>query len=288
MIVYLNGSFVPHSEAKISVDDRGFVFADGIYEVIRAYDGRLFLPDEHMRRMRTGLASLRIDARPADILLSVAERLLDENELGSGDATVYMQVTRGAAPRKHAFPPADVPPTVFAIAKAFAQHPVAFFERGVPVITVPDTRWSRCDIKSISLLPNVLANQQAKERGAFEAVFVKDGTLIEGSHSNLFGVVDGELRTYPECNYILGGITRTLLLDIARELRIPVREAPIFSEQLGRVEELFLSGTTTEVMPVTTLDDQPIAGGVPGPITLRLMNAFRELVSTAERAGVAD
>jgi D-alanine transaminase len=287
MLVCLNGSFVPHAEAKVSVDDRGFVFADGIYEVIRVYDGRLFLPETHMERLRAGLSALRMDGRAADGMLNIAERLLDENDLRQGDATVYMQVTRGAAPRKHAFPP-DLPPTVYVAAKPFAQHPAEFFERGVAAITVPDTRWSRCDIKSISLLPNVLANQQARERGAFEAVFVRDGALIEGSHSNLFAVIGGELRTYPECNYILGGITRRLMIELASEAGIPVHETPVFWEQLDDVDELFLSGTTTEVMPVTTVDGGPIGSGKPGPVTLQLLGAFRERIGAGERIAVGD
>jgi D-alanine transaminase len=280
MQVYLDGRFIDYADARISVDDRGFLFADGIYEVIRVYDGRPFLADPHMRRLRAGLAALRIDATAVDGITDAADRLLDENRLRQGDATLYIQITRGAAPRKHSFPPAGVRPTVFIIAKPFPQHPTACFDEGVATITVPDTRWSRCDIKSVALLPNVLANQQAKEAGAFEALFVKDGVVIEGSHSNLLGVLDGVVVTYPECNYILGGITRTLVLDLARDLGIPVREGPIFVEQLDTAEELFLSGTTTEVMPITVVDGRPIGDGVPGPITRRLLQAYRE------RAGV--
>jgi D-alanine transaminase len=170
---------------------------------------------------------------------------------------------------------------VYIAVKPFAQHPAAFFDEGVAAITVPDTRWTRCDIKSVSLLPNVLANQQAKEAGAFEALFIKDGVLIEGSHSNLFGVVGGELVTYPECNYILGGITRRLVFELARELGIPAREGPLFHERMAAVEELFLSGTTTEIMPVTVVDGTPVGTGDPGPVTRRLLQAYRE------RAGVA-
>lgn len=276
MIVYLNGAYVDHTGAKISVDDRGFVFADGVYEVIRVYDGQLFMAEPHMERLRAGLRALLIESSAGDGLLEVAERLLDENALRDGDATVYLQVTRGTAPRRHAFPAAGVAPTVYVAAKPFTQHPSEFFERGVAAITVPDTRWSRCDIKSISLLPNVLANQQAKENGAFEALFVRDGALIEGSHSNLFGVIDGELRTYPECNYILGGITRRLVLELAAENQVPVRETPLYAHEIPEIEELFLSGTTTEVMPITTLDGRPVGDARPGPLTRRLFAAFRE------------
>ncbi|MGH7578299.1 MAG: aminotransferase class IV [Longimicrobiales bacterium] len=284
MIVYLNGAWIPHSDAKVSVDDRGFLFADGVYEVVRAYEGRLFLLGPHLQRMRAGLAALQIDPICVDPLEQIMERLLDENGLRHADATVYVQVTRGAAPRQHAFPPAHVPPTVFAAANRFTDLPHEFFEQGVPAITVPDTRWTRCDIKAVSLLANVLANQQAKAHGAFEAVFIRDGALLEGSHSNLFGVIDGELRTYPECNYILGGITRRLTLELARETAIPARETPIYWHERDRIEELFLAGTTTEIMPVTTLDGAAVGTGAPGPITRRLLAAFREFVSTREPA----
>ena len=284
MIVYLNGSNIDGAEARVPVNDRGFLFADGVYEVIRVYDGAAFLAEPHMQRLRGGLDALRIDRAAATGLLEAAERLLDVNRLRQGDATIYIQITRGSAPRRHAFPPPDVPPTVYVAAQPFTQHPHAYFDRGVAAIAVPDTRWSRCDIKSIALLPNVLANQQAKEAGAFEALFVRDGALIEGSHSNLFGVLDGELLTYPECNYILGGITRALVIDLAREAGIRVREAPIQWERIPDLEELFLSGTTTEVLPVTTLDGRPVADGAPGPITRRLLAAYREYAAGARVA----
>jgi D-alanine transaminase len=285
MLVYLNGSFIPNGDARISVDDRGFVFADGIYEVIRVYDGRLFMAEAHAQRMRAGLGAIRIqDAGEA--VLAAAERLLDENDLRHGDATIYIQITRGVAPRRHAFPEGSVPPTVYVTAKPFRQHPTSYWDDGVAAITVPDTRWSRCDIKSISLLPNVLANQAAREAGAFEALFVRDGVIIEGSHSNLFAVLDGEIITYPECNYILPGITRRLVLELARELALPVREGHLLQERMSDVEEMFLTGTTTEVMPVTRVDAQRVADGRPGPVARRLQQAFRDRVEATRPAAV--
>ncbi len=275
MLVYLNGEFVDHASARVSVDDRGFLFADGVYEVARVYDGRVFLMGPHMERLRHGLGELRIQDRKVDEIPAIAERLLDENKLRTGDATVYVQVTRGAAPRAHAFPAAETPPTVYVTAKPFKQHPAAYFEEGVATITIPDTRWSRCDIKSIALLPNVLANQQAKEHGAFEALFVRDDVVIEGSHSNLFGVVDGRLITYNLCGYILGGITRRLIMERAPEVGISVSEAPIFLRELEHVEELFLSGTTTEIMPIAKVDNKLIGEGKPGPVTRKLQEAFK-------------
>ena len=278
MLVYLNGEYLDHAAARVSVDDRGFLFADGVYEVARVYDGKIFMMGPHMERMRHGLGELRIRADMIDGLPAIAERLLDENDLRSGDATIYIQITRGAAPRAHAFP-ADASPTVYMIAKPFKQHPASYFESGVATVTVPDTRWSRCDIKSIALLPNVLANQQAKEAGAFEALFLRDGVLIEGSHSNLFGVMNGELITYNMCGYILGGITRALILQRAPELGIRVHETPIVMADIDHVEELFLSGTTTEIMPVTKVDQRTIGTGQPGPVTRRLQEAYKQWYS---------
>jgi D-alanine transaminase len=275
MIVYLNGEYLPYEDARISVDDRGFVFADGIYEVARIYDGHIFLFEPHLMRLRHGLGELRINADIVSEIPSIAERLLDANNMRTGDATLYIQVTRGAAPRAHAFPPSSVKPTVFIATKPFKQHPDEFWEKGVSAITVKDTRWSRCDIKSIALLPNILANQQAKDAGAFEALFVRDGQVIEGSHSNFFGVLDGELRTYASCGYILTGITRLLVVDKAGELDIPLREEAIPLDRLFDATELFLSGTTTEVMPVTRVDGKQIGDGKPGPVTQRLRERFR-------------
>ncbi|HEX6309115.1 MAG TPA: D-amino acid aminotransferase [Longimicrobiales bacterium] len=283
MEVYLNGKYVDHTQAAVPVDDRGFLFADGVYEVVRIYGGRPFLAEPHMRRLQAGLAALRIDAAPTNDLVGIAERLIRTNGV-NGDGTVYIQVTRGVAPRRHAFPDPAVTPSVYVLAKPFAQYPAEYFETGVAAISVPDTRWSRCDIKSIALLPNVLANQQAHEAGAFEALFVKDGILIEGSHSNLFGVLDGTLLTYPSCNYILSGITRALVLEQAHALGIPAREAPIPWDRIADIEELFLSGTTTEVMPLTRVDAHVIGSGTRGPITARLQEAYRTRV--AELTGV--
>ncbi|HEX7119238.1 MAG TPA: D-amino acid aminotransferase [Longimicrobiales bacterium] len=274
MLVYLNGEFVPQSEARVSVDDRAFLFSDGVYEVIRVYRGRPFLLPEHLCRLGGGVQALDIRFDAFTELREAALRLIEENDV-TGDANIYIQVTRGAAPRKHAFPPADTPPTVYIAVKPITPHPDAYFSEGVDAITVPDTRWARCDIKTVSLLPNVLANQKAHAAGAFEALFIRDGIVLEGSHSNLLAVYDGTLVTYPKCNYILPGITRDRILALAEKSGIPVREGPIFADRLFDADELFLSGTTTEVMPVTRVDGRPIGDGTPGPVTLRLQEAYR-------------
>jgi D-alanine transaminase len=274
MIVYLNGAYVAQQHARVSIDDRGFLFADGIYEVARIYDGHVFLLERHLKRLRYGLGELQIRADIVSEIPDIAVQLLERNQLHTGDATLYIQITRGAAPRAHAFPPAGTEPTVLAATKPFKNHPSAYWEQGIAAVSVPDTRWTRCDIKSIALLPNVLANQKAKEAGAFEALFVREGAIIEGSHSNLFGVLDDELITYESSGYILTGITRLLVLEKAKELGIPAREAPIPVARLHEVQELFLSGTTTEVMPIVRLDGQNVADGRPGPITRRLRDLY--------------
>src|SRR4051812_30851653 len=270
MLVYLDGSFLPLAEARISPEDRAFLFADGVYEALLARRGRPLLWAEHERRLRLGLAALRIDLPRAEELRAVAEELLRRNELLGGDAGVYLQVTRGAAPRAHAFPSPAVAPTVYMTARAWNGQPPPLVDRGVAVLTVADDRWSRCDIKSTALLANVLAHQRAKEAGAWEAVFVRDGIAIEGSHSNLFVVRDGVVVTYPACNYILDGVTRGCVLSLAAELGIPTHLGAIPLADLIGADEVFLTGTTTEVLPVVHVDGRPIADGRPGPITRTL------------------
>jgi D-alanine transaminase len=274
VLVYLNGDFLPHTEARVSVDDRGFLFADGVYEVIRVYGGRPYLLQEHLDRMAGGIRALEIPFDGFDRLRDVAFRLMEENGVDD-EGNIYIQVTRGAAPRKHAFPPADTPPTVYVSVKPARRHPDAYYEEGVDAITTPDTRWARCDIKSIALLPNVLANQKAHAAGAFEALFIRDGIVLEGSHSNVMAVVDGTLVTYPTCNYILAGITRDRILALAARLGVPIREGAIPVDRLHDVDELFLTGTTTEVMPVVRVDGRPVGSGKPGVVTRRLMEAYR-------------
>lgn len=271
-VVYLNGEYVARQSARVSVDDRGFLFGDGAYEVTRVVDGRLFEAERHRVRLARTLGGLQIDASGLDLeaLDRVAERLLRENDLLQGEATVYVQVTRGAAvPRTHHFPPAGTPLTVY-LAVARFTPPVQLRARGARVITVPDIRWARCDLKTVNLLPNALAKQQAVAAGADEALFVRDGVVMEGAHTNMFCVLDGELRTAPATNYILGGVTRDVVLELARAHGIPVREAPLFVGELARVSEVMLTSTTSDVLPVVAVDDRPVGDGRPGPVALRL------------------
>jgi D-alanine transaminase len=278
LIVYFNGRFIPKEDAKLSLDDRGFLFADGAYEVIRSYGGRLFKAQKHFRRLKHSLQELQIAAPDVESLADTAARLLQHNNLAGVDAVLYFQVTRGVAPRKHAFPDEETLPTVYVSVSPF-QVPRHRFEHGVKAILVPDIRWARCDIKSVALLPNVLASQQAKERGAEEAVFVRDGVVTEGSHTNVCGVFEGTLVTHPRTNHILAGITREIVLGLCSELGIPLRETAIQERQVTEANELLIVGTTTEITPVVQVDDWSVGDGKPGPITTRLQRAFRELVT---------
>lgn len=272
--VYLNGRFVPYDEARLSVEDRGFLFADGVYEVIYYRRGRAFRMEEHLERLRRSAEGIRLELpRPLADLEAAASALLARNGLEAEDATIYLQVTRGVARRQHAFP-ARPEPTVLMLGRKARTVDPARQERGVEVITLPDQRWHLCHIKSIGLLPNVLANQQAAEAGAYEAVFIRDGRVTEGSHTNLFGVFGGVLRTHPADQWILAGITRQVVLELAGKLEIPVREEAFQAEELPNADELFLTGTTTAVLPVVRVDGHTIGGGKPGPVTRRLQEAY--------------
>ena len=286
MLAYLNGHFLPRSAASIPVDDRGFVFGDGVYEVWRAVGGALFESARHVERLQRGLEELGI-ARPAvatrEGLHAIAGRLLTDSDLLEGDATFYVEITRGVAPRTHAFPKGSVPPTVYATVNRLVT-PEDARERGADAITVPDVRWLRCDIKSVQLLPNVLAKQAAEERHAIEAIMIRDGAVTEGSHTNVVGVLDGVLRTHEANHLILPGVTRTVVLDVARSLGMVVRETAFGERDLARLEELFLVGTTTDVMPIVRLDGNVVGDGKPGPIARRLHAELRARLNSLRPA----
>ncbi len=276
MIVYFNGAFIDKEQAKISPDDRGFLLADGVYEVIRAYGGMLFQAEAHLQRLARSMRELRLRGPDPQSFTQVANRLLQENNLTGGEATIYLQITRGAAPRRHAFPDGNTPPTVYAAAAPFSPDSQKLAQ-GVKVILTPDIRWTRCDIKSISLLASVLANQQAQENEVEEAVFVRDGAITEGSHTSIGAIFDGTFVTYPQSHYILSGITRQVVIDLCRRLDIPVEETPILVDRLRRADEMVLMSTTSEITPIIQVDEWPVGSGCPGPITRRLQEAFRAL-----------
>jgi D-alanine transaminase len=283
LLAYLNGQLLPRAAATVPVEDRGFCFGDGVYEVWRVVNGHLFESERHLARLGFGLRELRIDApdlvQPG-VLHSVADRLLSESGLTDGEATFYVEITRGVAPRTHQFPPAGTTPTVYATVNRFVPADDVRV-RGATCITVPDVRWLRCDVKTIQLLPNVMARQAAYEVGAIEGIMIRDGVITEGSHTNVAGVLDGIIRTHPTNHLILPGVTRAVVLDLARSLGMRVAEEPIAERDLARVSELFLVGTTTDVMPIVRVNDEPVGSGAPGPIATQLGRAFREYLDAA-------
>lgn len=277
MIAYFNGTFLPKSDIAISPDDRGFLLADGLYEVIRSYNGHLFMAEEHIERLNYGARHLRLQTADFGYLLEVAKELLEKNDLQQQDATVYLQVTRGASKRSHCFPDKDTPLTVYATASAFNNPAVQKgIEEGVDVITVIDQRWARCDLKTVALTANVLANEQAHEVGASEAIFVRDGVLMEGTHSNFMCVYDDVVVTTPATNYILNGITRRAILEICQEIGIAVEQRPIFKNEIEKAAEAMVIGTTLEITPVVNIDGITVGSGFPGPIAKRLQQALQK------------
>jgi D-alanine transaminase len=270
-IVYLNGRFVPESAAAISPLDRGFLFGDAIYEVVRFDRGRGYRMDEHLERMRDGLTAIRLDVSP-DFFPAASERLLAENGLADKDAFVYAQVSRGAAPRYHAFPPPGTTPTVFAFARETDPPPPA---DGGKAILLTDERWGRCDIKSVNLLPNVLSAQKARDAQAMDAILVRDGFALEGTKANLFIVVKGGvLRTAPNGPRILPGVTRHATIEAARRLGLTVEERAFTVEEMFAAQEVFFASTTLWTYPLVSIEGRAIAGGKPGPVVRMLREAL--------------
>lgn len=276
-IAYYNGAFLDKKEIHIDPDDRGFLFADGIYEVIRAYNGRFFRIGDHIRRLHYGAEAMRFDRQQIPDLSDIAGELLSRNGLTHDcDAIIYLQITRGAAPRGHAFPAPETPLTVYAYARRFESN-LNEQNKGVKAITVPDQRWARCDIKSIALLPNILANQKAHESGAKEAIFIRDGVVQECSHSNIFLMQNGIVKTPPLSNFVLAGVTRQSVLDLCKEQALETQETPVFLDDLFFADEVSIAGTTLEITPVFEIDGKPIGNG-PGRITQKLQKAFRKSI----------
>jgi D-alanine transaminase len=272
-IAYFNGNFLPKEEINISPDDRGFLFADGIYEVVRWYEGFFYDMEGHIARLKRSLTEVRIKWLDADIFPSVAIDLIRRNNLNNRPSLVYLQVTRGVAKRAHAFPEPAVDPTVYAFVRGF--HPEKeLIASGIGTILHKDPRWTRCDIKSVSLLPNVLSFQEAREAGCYECIFSRDGIITECAHSNIFFVTAGILFTHPESDYVLSGITRKNILRLARESGIPVRETAVPESSLNEISEAFVSNTSFEIAPVISINKVSVGDGKPGPVTRLLREKF--------------
>jgi D-alanine transaminase len=264
--VYLNGLYQPLNEAKVSVMDRGFLFGDGVYEVIPSYSGHLFHFQEHMERLQNSLNTIRlVNPHSREQWLEILTHLLDS----SLDQYIYLQITRGVAPKRdHAFPENTVP-TVFAMCSNIV--PLDGKDAGVKAISLDDSRWELCNVKATTLLANILLRQEAVEQGCAEAILVKDGYVTEGAASNIFAVIGGILITPPKGNGILPGITRDVILEIARKNNVPCSEDIISLEALKTASEIWITSSTREIIPVVELDSKKVSDGKPGPV-FRTMN----------------
>ena len=278
-IVYLNGNFILKNEAFVSPEDRGFNFADGIYEVIKYYGGKPFRYADHMDRLRRSLREISIDFDDLDQFEAVFQMLLEQNGLANQEAGVYLQVTRGSHTRIHQFPE-NIKPTVYATVFPFSSK-WDQLENGVKVITTEDIRWLRCDIKSISLLPNVLAAEKAHEQDAAEAIFIRNGIVTEGSHSSFMAVKNGVVYTHPDSNLILPGITKIVIREICKTNNIPLVEEGIPASELASVDEMMIIGTGSEVTPVVQMDESLVGNGKPGPVTLFIQKKFFEQIESS-------
>lgn len=278
---FFNGQYLPHDEIRISPDERGFLFADGIYEVVRWYGGFFYDMEGHVNRLKRSLKETGIVCDCADDLPHIAAELVQRNELGGCCANVYIQITRGAAKRSHSFPVPPVTPTVYATATRLKANTLSY-ENGISTSLMPDIRWSRCDIKSIALLPNILAYQKSLDDGNMEAIFVRDGVITEASHANVFFVRDETVYTHPESAFILSGITRRNIIRIAINNNIPLEEEAVTADMLPYLQEAFLANTSGEITPVIKIGDLTIGEGVPGQVTKRLQRLFSEEIT--ERA----
>lgn len=270
-LCYLNGEWLPLAEAKISVLDRGFIFGDGVYEVIPVFGGQVLRLDQHLARLGRSLDAIGIvnPLSPAHWREMLEQLLASQSGI---DFTLYVQLTRGVAPRNH-LPPLDVAPTVFAMATPLT--PVDP-ELTVRAITHEDFRWQRCDIKSTSLLANVLLRQAAASAGAAEAILVRDGLVTEGAASNVFAVIDGHLRTPPLSSHLLPGVTRDLLVELLADTPDAVLETDITRAELARADEIFLASSGRELAAVSHLDDHPVGTAAPGPVFRRVVQRYAE------------
>ena len=282
-MIYLNGEFMPIEQARIPVLDRGFIFGDGVYEVIPVYSRHPFRLAEHLRRLQDSLNSIKL-ANPHDeqTWIRLIRRLVDLNE--PEDQSLYMHITRGPAKRDHAFPKVSTP-TVFLMSNPLTTPPPQQINDGVGAITAIDNRWLRCDIKAIALLPNVLLRQEAVEAGCVEAVLLRDGFMTEGAASNLFLVRNNVLLAPPKNHLVLPGITYDVVLELAQAngIHYQVREIPEI--ELRSAQEIWLTSSTREVLAITKLDDAPVGNGKPGPMFARMFALYQNYKNQVMRSG---
>ena len=281
-VIYLNGRIVPREEAVISIDDRGFLFGDAVYEVIRSYDGRLWAFERHMQRLAGSLAAIDMAYVDVEAIGKAIRETYTASEIP--DALVYLQVTRGVAPRSHAYT-RDLKPTVLITVRDITGGMAEVSPDGMTAVTKPDLRWRRCDVKSTNLLPNILVKTQAHEEGAYEAILVHpDGYVTEGSSTSVFWVREGEVCTVPLGPEVLPSISRGIVVEILQDEGLPLVEEHIPLAEFRKVDEIFLASTTPEVCPIITLDGEPVGTVRAGPLTLRLRAAFRARVEAGDDA----
>ena len=275
---FLNGEYLKSEEAGVSIDDRGFLFGDGVYEVMRFYNSVLFKPAEHLARLKNSLDGIELAAPyPLEQIEEIASNLVQKSGIKEG--VLYMQITRGSAPRTHAFPASSHPTVMMKVSEVHTET-LRESRRGVKVVTFPDKRWDYCHIKSLNLLANVMANEYAQKQGAHEAVFLHPIGVTECSSSNVFIVKEGKIITAPEGERILPGITRKLVIQLAREAEISVEFRFPQNQELFNADEVFITNTVDEVTPVVSVDGKAISDGSVGPVTRKLQTMFQELVST--------
>jgi len=272
MTVYFNDKYIPHDEVKVSPFDRAFLFSDGVYEALRTYNNKFFRWDDHLKRLKYSLKELGINFNDFDRFKNIFTELADINNIKT-DYSVYLQISRGVSfPRTHHYED-NLLPNVFSFVKPIKDNSKEL-TNGVKVILEKDLCWLRCDIKSTSLLPSVIANQNAIRNNAYEAILFRDDSITEGSHTNFFAVKNNEIFTAPLSNYILNGITRKVVLELCKENKIDFFEEPININKLKDYDEFFITGTTTEVTPVIQIDDWIVGDGKPGSITLKIQGLF--------------
>jgi D-alanine transaminase len=282
MSVFLNGRFIPDAEATISVFDRGFVFGDGVYELVPVYSRHPFRLDSHLRRLQASLDGIRLDnPYGMDGWRKLILQLIELHDFT--DQSVYIQVTRGVAPRDHPFPK-GVPPTVFMFVQPLVTATPELKRAGVCAVTAIDNRWSRCNIKAISLLPNILLRQQAVDAECAETVMLRDGWLTEGTASNIFVVKHGVLLAPPPSNLMLTGVTYDVVLELAAANGIPSELRPISEAEVRGADELWMTSSTKEILAIVKLDDMPVGAGVPGPLAQRMDGLYQTFKRQVMRA----
>ena len=281
-IVYLNGAFMPIEQATVPVLDRGFIFGDGVYELIPVYSRRPFRLEEHLNRLQQSLDGIRLaNPHPRETWTALIHELIARDE--NADQSVYLHVTRGVAKRDHPFPE-GVPPTVFMMTNPLTTPPAALVEQGVAAISAEDNRWGRCNLKAISLLPNILLRQLAVDAHVNETVLFRDGILTEGTATNIFAIEHGVILAPPKDQHMLPGITYDLILELAAAHRMPVEIGKFDQARIRRADELWLCSSTREVLAIVTLDGQTIGDGHPGPLFRKMYDLYQDYKHRIMRA----